>query len=53
MTESRCGNYGGYSIAMKNVVCGLNCGKACAGYDRKCTSFIHVNPSKKVKVDEG
>ena len=46
--NTKCGNHGGYSSEMRNVVCGLNPQKCCAGYDPKCGSFAYVNPQKKV-----
>ena len=44
--NERCGNYGGYDVASKTLVCSLDESKVCAGYDRLCPSYIAYYPYK-------
>lgn len=46
MAVERCKNYAGYDTQVRNVMCGLIPGKACAGFDRRCVSYRGTRPLK-------
>jgi hypothetical protein len=49
--NQRCINYGGYDETLKTLVCGIEPGKTCAGYNRKCALYAYYNPSKRTRGD--